>query len=60
MFMENCIIMEWRSTISNKLIIHLFYRTLHSDSMESRRMHISLVWFILRPCQHDNGYIDSR
>jgi len=20
----------------------------------------SLVWFILRPCQHDNGYIDGR
>jgi len=19
-----------------------------------------LVWFILRPCQHDNGYIDGR
>jgi len=20
----------------------------------------SLVWFILRPCQHDDGYIDGR
>jgi len=19
-----------------------------------------MVWFILRPCQHDNGYIDGR
>jgi len=24
-------------------------------------IHVSyLVWFILRPCQHDNGYIDGR
>jgi len=37
-----------------------FFRPCPNLKVNSHRLPAFFVWFILRPCQHDDGYIDGR